>query len=139
MSYNQNTAMEFNNVSMPHHSNFHSQPSRLSNNPHNRQTFHQNQNGGQLIQGKINFYHEEEEKNYAERYKNHQQFVKEKSFTSENNAKILVSNGPCPTSIVNNSHTHISSYSCNSNHHHSTMPLPFHANRNGVSSVPTGK
>ena len=139
MSYDQNTAMEFNNVSMPHHPNFQPQSSQLSNIPHTRHVFNQNQNGGQLMQGKPHLYHEDEEKNYAERYKQHQHFVKEKPFTSENNAKMLVNNGQCSTAIDNNTQTPNSSYPCNSNNHHSTMPLPFHSNRNVASSIMTGK
>ena len=137
MSYNQPRAMEFNNMSMHQHSSFHSQPSQLSSQTTNRQTFHQNHTGGPLMPSKSHIYREEE-KNYTERYKNNSQVLKDKTFTSENNANMLISNGPCPSSMCNNTETQIS-YSSNSNSNHSNIPMSFHGNRNAIHSAITGK
>ena len=76
ISYGQSRAMEFSNIPMQQHHNFHSQSSQHTNHPMNRQTFPQTHRGGQLMQSKSHLYQEETEKNYSERYKSHQQFMK---------------------------------------------------------------
>ena len=137
MSFEQSTIMEFNDMSMHQHQNFHSQCTQPSNQISNRQPFHQIHSGGSLMPPKIHIYREEE-KNYADRYKNNQQFMKGKIYASENNPNVLINNSPCPSSMCNNTQTQ-TSYSYNSNPNHPTMPISFSGNRNPINSAMTGE
>ena len=137
MSYDQSAIMEFNDMSMHQHQNFHSQSVQPSNQISNRQPFHQIHSSGSLRPPKIHIYREEE-KNYADRYKNNQQFMKGKIYSSENNPNVLINNSPCPSSMCNNTQTQIS-YSYNSNPNHPTIPISFSGNRNPIDTAMTGE